>query len=337
MGLGAQGNGLGGAVDGPRDGAVAEREGRGRGDQHDVALFEVHRVALGPALEPAGVAGDDVVEAVGGVPVGVGVGLTQVVAREGDGTARVLLLDQPQEVGRVADLGLDLLLAVAEVVVRDHCDDDAPLVAGTRLERRTVVVALVRGSPAHAVAALALGGVVEVRQPELLLGEARQVGGEDHEAGVSGPGLGIERRVVLREVRIAAVAEDPLDEIEVGHHRRRGDETGLHTSFDGVAGHGRNHDRAQEQGDPARGTLKVVRGVGQHQRLVRRKERLFHQPSERLPRHRDLVVLDRETALGDVEDALGGASVVGRVVQDAVDEAVAGQEIGRKGVAVDGE
>ena len=66
--------------------------------------------------------------------VGVGVLLAQVVARVGDGAAGVLLLHAAEEVGRVPDLGLDLLLAVAEVVVRDDGDDDAALVAGTSLK-----------------------------------------------------------------------------------------------------------------------------------------------------------------------------------------------------------
>lgn len=42
--------------------------------------------------------------------------------------------------------------------------------------------------------------------------------------------------------------------------------------------------------------------------------------------HRDLVVGDGKPALGDVEDPGGRPAVVGRVVQDAVGQAVAAQQ-----------
>ncbi len=42
--------------------------------------------------------------------------------------------------------------------------------------------------------------------------------------------------------------------------------------------------------------------------------------------HGELVVGDRQAALGDVEHPGGGAAVVGRVVQHAVDQPVAAQQ-----------
>ena len=90
-------------------------------------------------LEAPRVALQDVLE---GQPLGrvdVGVLLAQVVAGEGQRPAGVLLLHAAEEVGRVPDLGLDLLLAVAEVVVGDDGDDDAALVAGHQLEGLAVV------------------------------------------------------------------------------------------------------------------------------------------------------------------------------------------------------
>ena len=52
-------------------------------------------------------------------------------------------------------------------------------------------------------------------------------------------------------------------------------------------------------------------------------------------RHGELVVGDGQPALGDVEDPRRGAAVVGRVVQHAVDEAVAAQQRGGEAVTVD--
>ena len=54
-------------------------------------------------------------------------------------------------------------------------------------------------------------------------------------------------------------------------------------------------------------------------------------------RHAGLVGRDRQPALGHVEDALGGAAVVDRVVQHAVVEAVAGDQLVLVAVAVERE
>ena len=68
-----------------------------------------------------------------------------------------------------------------------------------------------------------------------------------------------------------------------------------------------------------------------------RLERARQQPGEGHLRHGDLVVGDRQAALGDVEHARGGPAVVGRVVQHAVDQPVAGQQRRGEGVAVEGQ
>src|SRR5688572_21807833 len=99
----------------------------------------------------------------------------------------MLLLTRAVEVCGVADLGFYLLLAIAVVVVRDHGDDHAALVAAGDLERVAAVVALVRVAVAHAVADLTRRRLVRVRQPELQLRQAYQMGREDHAAGVAGP------------------------------------------------------------------------------------------------------------------------------------------------------
>ena len=54
------------------------------------------------------------------------------------------------------------------------------------------------------------------------------MGSDDNTAGVTGPRLRIEGGVVFREMRIAGVAEDAFDEIEVGDEGARNEEAGLH-------------------------------------------------------------------------------------------------------------
>src|SRR6202034_3951778 len=68
---------------------------------------------------------------------------TENVGREGDGTSRVLFLREAEEACGVADLRLHFFLAVAVVVVRNHGDDHALLIASTDFERLAIVVQLV--------------------------------------------------------------------------------------------------------------------------------------------------------------------------------------------------
>ena len=289
---------------------------------------EQDRRAVRARLEAAGVALDDVLEgqALGGVDVGVL--LAQVVARVGDGAAGVLLLHAAEEVGRVPDLGLDLLLAVAEVVVRDDGDDDAALVAGHALEGLAAVVELGLVLPALAVAALALGGLLPGGQAQLLLGQGGQVRGEDDAAGVAGPGLRGQGGVVLRQVGVAAVAEDALDEVQVGDQAAGGDEADLHGALGGEAGDLGHDDGAQQQGDEAAGRIGLGGGPRQGHEVVGGVDGGREDAGEDVAGHGLLVVRDGQPAFGDVEDAGGGAAVVARVVQDAGEHPVALDVVG---------
>jgi hypothetical protein len=59
----------------------------------------------------------------------------------------------------------------------------------------------------------------------------------------------IEPSVVLRQIRIAAIAEDALHEIQVAHQTSRHEETHLHRFLGRMAGHFRGDDRTQQQGN----------------------------------------------------------------------------------------
>ncbi|MEY4006304.1 MAG: hypothetical protein RLZZ221_2400 [Verrucomicrobiota bacterium] len=154
--------------------------------------------------------------------------LAEIVAWENDGAAGVFLLAAAEQVGGEADLGLHLLFAVAEVIVGNEGQDHAAPVARGDLEGHAVVVRFRRVLPAHAVAPLAGGRLRPRGQAEFALGESVEVRGEDHAAGVSRPVGRIEGGVVGGEVRVAGVAEDALDEVEVGHERPRDEEARLH-------------------------------------------------------------------------------------------------------------
>ena len=313
---------------GPGDRLVAHRVVGAGGDQHDGRVVDHDGGAVLAHLETAGVALDDVLEGQALGRVGVGVLLAQVVARVGDGAAGVLLLHAAEEVGRVPDLGLDLLLAVAEVVVRDDGDDDAALVAGHALEGLAAVVELVLALPALAVTALALGGLLPGWQAQLLLGQGGQVRGEDDAAGVAGPRLRSQGGVVLRQVGVAAIAEDALDEVQVGDQAAGGDEADLHGALGGEAGDLGHDDGAQQQGHEAAGRLVLRGGPRQGQQVLGGLHGVGQQAGEDVARDGDLVIGDRQAALGDVEDAGGGAPVVAGVVQHAAEHLVALDVVG---------
>ena len=127
-------------------------------------LLEVVGVALRLGHEAVGVALEDFREGVVVAAEAVVVLLAEVVAGENQCAAGVFLFGVAEEVGGVGDLRLDLLLAVAEVGVGDDGDDDPALVAGADLERPAAVVELAVVLPAHTVALLPVGGLVDVRE-----------------------------------------------------------------------------------------------------------------------------------------------------------------------------
>ena len=240
----------------------------------------------------------------------------------------MLLLGEAEEVRGEGELGLHLFLAVAEIVVADDGDDGAARVARGDLEGAAVVVELAFGPPAHAVAPLPLGRGVPCGQAELLLGEgADEVRREDHASGVAGPVPGIERGVVLRQVRITRVAEDAFHEIQVADQVPRHEEPRLHPLLGDEARHLRADDRAQVERHEAGGLVLLRCGEGQPHQRRGRLERLAQEVGEDLLGHGLLVVGDRQSALGHVEDALGRAPVGLRVVQHAVGDAVAADDV----------
>ena len=201
------------------------------GDQDDVLVLQVQGMPFGLGDETLRVAGDDVGQPIAGIGVVVGELLTQVVSGKADGAASVFLLHKSQQVGGIADLGFDLLLAVPEVVVGDHGDNHPAFVAGAHLERASAVVELFRLLPAHAVAALPRRCIVVVGKSELPFGQFRQVRRQDHRARVACPPPGFQGGVVVRQVGVTTVTKDGLHEVEVCHQRSRSKETHLQAAL----------------------------------------------------------------------------------------------------------
>ncbi len=150
------------------------------------------------------------------------------------------------------------------------------------------------------------------------------MGGEEDAARVAGPVLGVEPGVVLRQKRVAGVAENRLDEVEVAHQARGGEETHLHALLGSDAGNLRADDRPEQQGDERPHQLGLRVRLRDGQQVGWRCESLAEQSREDGPRDGLLVAGDRQAALADVEGPLGRAAVAARVVQHAIADPVGG-------------
>ena len=140
-----------------------------------------------------------------------------------------------------------------------------------------------------------------------------------------GPVGRVQRGVVLGQVGVAGVAEDALDEIEVGDAAPRDEEADLQALLGRDARYLGADEGAELQRDHGLNGLGPFDGVGE---LVERGGRLegdLEQPLVGNERNLDLVGRNGQAAVGDVKDAFGGALVHERVVQDAaLVQAVAG-------------
>jgi len=253
-------------------------------DVEDVRIFAVHRIAFRPALHAIAQQAHSLLKLVfldGTGPLRVEI-LAERVRRKRDGAAGVFFLAEPEEVGGEADLALHLLLAVAVIVVGNQGDDDAAPVAADQLECAAVVVRLAFLPPAHAVAPLPLGGLIEMRKPQFLLPDAHNMGSQNHTAGVSGPMQDVQRGIVFRQIGIAAVAEDGLHEIQIADQIARREEANLHGLGRVCPGGRANHGPQQQRYEQA-GLLVLIGGERQSGGFRRRVEGLGEKLGESRP------------------------------------------------------
>ena len=165
-----------------------------------------------------------------------------------------------------------------------------------------------------------------MRQAEIHLAEPGEMGRQDDAAAVAGPAVHVQCGVVGREVGVAGVAEDALDEIQVRDQPARHEEAHLHPLLRGHPGYRRAHERAEQQAHHRLDRPLPPGGERQAPQLRRRTERLLQQPQEGVQRHPGLVPGDRQPAFRDVKHALRGAAVVDRIVEHPVVEPVARDE-----------
>ena len=129
----------------------------------------------------------------------------------------MFLFPETRKIGGKTNLGLDLLFAVTEVIVRQHRDHHTAGVPKSELEGVAVVVKLVWIFIVHPIPNLPLGRLVFGRKIEHLFGGAGEVRGNNDAPCVSGPIFDVEAGVVFRKERIACISENAFDKIEVGH------------------------------------------------------------------------------------------------------------------------
>ena len=157
---------------------------------------------------------------------------------------------------------------------------------------------------------------------------------EDDAAGVAGPMLGVETGVVFRQIRVAAVAEDVFDEIEVADEVARREKTDLHGFLRREAGHFGADDRPEQQRNKALGGLRLRGGERQAHDFARRIEGEAQQFSEHGLGHADFVVGNGQAAFRHVKDALGRAAVAVGIVQHALLDPVGIENAGGEFIAI---
>mmetsp|Transcript_116776 Transcript_116776/g.371626 ORF Transcript_116776/g.371626 Transcript_116776/m.371626 type:complete len:345 (+) Transcript_116776:1570-2604(+) len=239
-----------------------------------------------------------------------------------------------EKVACETQLRLDLLFAVAEIVVCDQGHENAAARPHAYLECGPVIVVLLRIFPRHAVASLALRGFVPMWKPDVPLQQKKQLRGEDDATRVPTPMLNIEGSVVLGKAGFPCIAEDRLNKVNIRDHGSRRHEPNLHAFFRCEARHFGANQWAQEDFDPSILRRVVIHGEWELQVGLFRRQRGVQQLAENRQRHRLLVVGDRVPTLGDVKDAGSGALVVHGIVENTVMATEGLDERARVGVAV---
>ncbi len=151
---------------------------------------------------------------------------------------------------------------------------------------------------------------------------------------MAGPMFGIKRGIIFRQQRIAAVVENGFDEIQVADEIARHEAADLHGFFGNESGHGGTNQRAQQQRDETFRRLRLRGGERQFHQFARRREREREQSGKSNFWHAELVVGDRQAALGDVKNSGGRAAVAARIMQNALFDAVGIDDVGRKIIAI---
>jgi len=245
---------------------------------------------------------------------------TEGVARESKGTTAVLFLSITVEVSSKADVRLDLLLAIAEVVISDDGKDHTLLGTQAHLEGLAIVVALILGLPAHALSTLLLGGFIPLGKAKRLLGDLVEMRSHDDETSVAGPVHGVKSSIILRKEWITSIAEHGLDEVEAADEAARSKAKDLHSLNRAHAGNLRHNDGTQKKtaNEVDRSQRRRRSGVGGERGRIGRIKCLIEHTSKDSLGNSKLVRADDELilAVSDVEGASSGTLVETRVMEN---------------------
>jgi hypothetical protein len=177
--------------------------------------------------------------------------LPEDIGRKSYSAARMFFFRQAVQICSERDLSFYFFLAVPEIVVGDECHHHASRITACNLECAPIVVSLVWIAPAHAVAPLAFRSCIEMGKAEVLLLHPHQMRRKDHAPGMPGPVSSVKRGIVLREVWVASIAEDPFDKIEIADEASGGEEPDLHRFRSCGTGTGANQGAQQERDERA--------------------------------------------------------------------------------------
>ena len=241
------------------------------------------------------------------------------------------------QIGGIADLRFDFFLAVAEIVVGDDRDDHSRFIAARDFERITVVIEFIFAFPAHAVVSLAIGGLTDMRQPDVFLRQLGQMRCQDHATGMSRPVFDIESRIVHGHERVTGVAEDRFHEVQIADQRPWCEEADFHRLFRTISRYCGADDGTQQHRDPVPGFLFLICRERQQQQIGGRIHRMTEQRHVGLLGYGTFVTGDRHTAFADVKCSNGGASVGSRIMEDAVAHAIRMQILAIDLVAISGQ
>lgn len=174
-------------------------------------------------------------------------------------------------------------------------------------------------------------------QAEIFFAEGGEVRGEDDATAVAGPSVGVEGGIIFRQVGVTGVAKNAFDEVQVANEVSGSKESYFKTFPFNDARDFRDDHRAQKEADEGFGLLFLPAGEGEAHDFAWRGEGVSQQSGKNTFGHRNFVSRNGKASFSDMEGAFGGAPIVERVVQDALLDAVAGDDIAEELVTFSGQ
>jgi len=232
----------------------------------------------------------------------------------------VLFLSITVEVSSKADVRLNLLLAIAKVVISNDGKDDTLLCTIACLEGFAIVIALILSLPAHALSTLLLSGVIPLGKTKRLLGDLVKVRSHDDETSVASPVKRIKRGIILRKEWITSIAKDRLKEVKAADKTARSKAKDLHSLDRADSGNLRNNDRTEQKtaDHMNRSKRRWRSSVWQERGTLRRIKSLVQHTSKDSLGNSKLIRADDELvlAISDMEGASSSTLIKARIMKN---------------------